>query len=60
LFRLDQANQISRYDQPYRVAMVYYLNMIQSINQTDRSFLELPKILTLVAPSLVGPPISLK
>ncbi|TNV87853.1 hypothetical protein FGO68_gene5771 [Halteria grandinella] len=42
LFRLDENNQVTEFEQPFRVAFQIFLNQIQALNETDRSTLTLP------------------
>lgn len=50
IFRLDDSNQASSYQQPFRVALQTYINTIQFINETDRSLLALPSDLVQIPP----------
>ena len=43
LYRLDGRNEISNYSQPYRVALLTYLNQILALNATDRWDMIMPQ-----------------
>lgn len=45
LFRLDESDSVSNYTQPYRVALINYLNFIQNMNTSDRSQIDMPYVL---------------
>jgi hypothetical protein len=52
LYRLDEQNYVTKYQQPYRVAFFQFLNFIQQLNQTKfPDGLYLPDSLIYLSPS---------
>ena len=54
LFRLEDRSVISKYQQPYRVGFMQFLNLIQMMNQTEVEELQLSDAILMNPPGVAS------